>query len=378
MKRHTKQSKKQKKGQFFTSNASELLKKYAHLVEGKDIIDPFAGDCDLLKWATENNAKSVVSYDIEPKTPDTEKRDSLLNPPDFEGKFLLTNPPYLCSNKNKDKKVYDKWGYNDLYKCHIASFVRAKKINEGILILPSNFLSEGRAKIRDSFFQNYEITICDYYYYQVFPNATTGIVVFHFQKAKEDTTRTFDCFIHYSPEEIIKEKITLEKKYDWLWGKEFFDYIEIGKMKIEKYEGKKIPKECFLSNIVVGLLDKGKWQQGLSYNEDEPIVCGEKAFTTYQLILPFEVSIEDQKKIIKMFNEKMSYFRKKYHGLFLSNYMGATQKIYSRDFIHSLISKIMKNELNVFPAKRREGEGWVFRTRMLRFFRKEAYFMDKI
>jgi len=340
-KRHTNQNHKQKNGQFFTKNANELLDSYSHLVSGKDVIDPFAGDCDLLDFSVSHGAKSTIAYDIEPTKESIIKQDTLINPPSFSGKFLLTNPPYLCSNKNKDKKVYDKYGYNDLYKCHIASFI--DRVDEGILILPSNFLSESRAKIRDAFFKSYTITKCDYYYYQVFPSVTTGIVVFHFIKDKAPVKR-FDCNIHYSNTNIVKCQVELEEKYDWLFGKDFFDYIDVEQtLDIDKYTG----KECsHLTNIVIGLLDKGKWAQGLSYNSGSPVVCGEKSFTTYQIVSSKHMSVDIQKTIVEVFNNKLQHFRNKYHGMFLSNFMGANQKILSRSFIHKMIQKIY-NEVAV-------------------------------
>lgn len=341
-KRHTKQNHKQKNGQFFTKNANELLARYSHLVAGKVVIDPFAGDCDLLDFAVSHGAKSIVAYDLEPTKENIIKQDTLLNPPEFRGKFLLTNPPYLCSNKNKDKRVYEKYGYNDLYKCHIASFIG--QVDEGVLILPSNFLSESRAKIRDTFFKSYTITTCDYYYYQVFPSATTGIVVFHFVRDTSAVKR-FECNVHYSNTNIVKCEVELEEKYDWLFGKDFFDYIDVEQtLDIDKYTGNINGK--YLTNIVIGLLDKGKWTQGLTYNTGSPVVCGEKSFTTYQVVSSEPIDIEKQKTIVEVFNTKLRGFRDKYHGMFLSNFMGADQKILSRSFIHKMIQRVY-NDLTV-------------------------------
>lgn len=334
-KRHTKQSHKQKHGQFFTKNARELLARFSPFLKGKDVIDPFAGECDLLDFATENGALSVSGCDLEPLRNFIHKRDSILNPPDFNGKFLLTNPPYLCSNKNKDKTAYDMWGYNDLYKCHIASFV--DKVDEGIIILPSNFLSESSPRIRSLFFSHYTIVDCDYYYYPVFPNVTTGIMVFYFKKDLAEE-KNFPCRIHYSPSEVVETTVTLSAKYDWLHGKDFFDYVRGYDKSIKKWTGKEAGS---LTSVVVGLLDKGKWKQGFSINKAEPIVCRETTFTTYQMVLEREIPIDIQEKVVELSNKKMDEFRSKYHGLFLSNYMGANQKIYSRTMLNNLFWKCL-------------------------------------
>jgi len=340
-KRHTSQSTKQEKGQFFTKNAPDLLQRYIHHVKGKVVIDPFAGEWDLLDYALSEGASEVIAFDINPQREETFRQNTLLEPPDFENKFLLVNPPYLRSNKNKDKKAYEIWHQNDLYKCHIASF--AGKTEEGIMILPTNFLSESERKIRDLFFSMYNITECDYYYYSVFPNVTTGIIVFHFVKNNSKVKR-FKCRVHYSVEDIQEIEVCLESEYGWRHGKEFFDYIKGYNKTIRKWTGK---EDGYLTNIVVGLLDKGKWNQGLSYNNGPPIVCGEKAFTTYQMILDEELDKDTQIKIVELFNERMSYFRKKYHGLFLSNYMGAYQKIYSKTMINSLFWRVLEGNSSV-------------------------------
>ena len=34
------------------------------------------------------------------------KRDTILNPPNYNNKFIITNPPYLARNKSKDKTLF--------------------------------------------------------------------------------------------------------------------------------------------------------------------------------------------------------------------------------------------------------------------------------
>jgi len=334
-KRHVQQTHNQKLGKFFTKNANELLTNYTQYIQHKDVIDPFAGDCDLLDWARNANANTVEGYDIEPVHDNVIKQDTLRQPPAWQNKFLLTNPPYLCSTKNTDKAIYRQWGQNDLYKCHIASFVDT--LDEGILILPSNFLSERNAKARTLFFTHYTITNCDYYYYQVFPSATTGIVIFHFRRRKSAENVKFNCNIHYSKHDIQQMYVELEEKYGWLHGKDFFDFIA----GYEKYTSRiwTGAEKGYLSQIVVGLLDAGKWQQGFSINEGEAICCRPTQFTTYQMVLHYEVTLENQRKIAQLANQKLQEYRKKYHGLFFSNYMGANQKIYSRAMLNQLFWK---------------------------------------
>jgi len=78
-----------------------------------EIIESFAGNCDLLKLVKNN---PVECYDVN-STP-VIKRDSLLN------------PPYLARNKSPDKTIFDIYGVNDLYKCFIKSIIEDSQLEE--------------------------------------------------------------------------------------------------------------------------------------------------------------------------------------------------------------------------------------------------------
>jgi hypothetical protein len=343
MKRHTKQSIKQKLGQFFTSNADTLLSGYEELVRDQDVVDPFSGNWDLLEWAERNGAKSCIGYDLVPLKSSTE-RDSLLNPPDYSGLVVVSNPPYLRNNKVKDalgKLPFQKWQQDDLYKCFIASLVE-QKVDSGILIIPSNFLSETKVSIRELFFAEYTVLKSDYYYFKVFPDATTGILVLMFKRTNRDSRRTFPCTIHWS--EDTKEDITVvvESKYGWLYGgEELATLIDFSPtLSIRQWTGKQ-EDGFYLSSVVLGLLDKGARPQGLSINRNDPIMMPKTAFTTTQLMFPLQLTQEQEEHLVEEFNNQLRYLRDKYRGLFLPNYMGAEQKILPRKLCFRLIEKIL-------------------------------------
>ena len=345
MKRHTSQNKKQKNGAFFTKNAIDLLSGFEHLVKDKCIIDPFSGQSDLIKWALSNGANGYEAYDIEPSCPSTTQNDSLLNPPDYTDKFLVTNPPYLSKNKSKgDKKVFEKWGMDDLYKCHLASLY--PNCNEGIIILPSNFLSESRPSARKAFFRNYTIGKAKYYTYSVFPEVTTGIVVFNFYK-DNNPIKKFDIEIHKSESDIIDTNISLSPKYNYLYGDEFFSYIKDEKpLKIIKHDTSNKNKPN--TKIVIGLLTNGKYCLGAHINNNEPLIVPEKTFTTYQVsIKGLKISYQQQVHIVDLYNKKLKLYMKKYHSLFLANYMGANQKIKSRLYSNLLLSRVTKEVMEI-------------------------------
>lgn len=331
-KRHIIQSHKQELGQYFTTNSDYILSGFEDVVLGKVVIDPFAGGKDLLNWGEMNGSVGSVGYDIEPKDDDIIQNDSIANPPSYADTILVSNPPYLSKNKFKgDKSVFEYWGQNDLYKCHLASL--ADDCDEGLIILPSNFLCESSAKARSKLFETHYIVKAKYWNTPVFEDATTGITVIHIRRGRMPYQK-FEVF--HGSDNFTFEMI-LESQYSYLHGKDFFDIINkaSGKLKVIKTD-KGMPKPN--TNIVVGLLDNGKWPSGLSYNEGDPIYCSPKSFTTYQLTLPdIYLNEEQQRHVVSKFNSTLRYNREKYHDMFLSNYMGPKQKILSRSFINKLL-----------------------------------------
>lgn len=339
MKRHTSQTLQQARGQYNTVKAKELLQDYTKYVSFKRVIDPCAGEGDLLAWATANGAISTEGYDI-----DSTKypiRDTILNPLDYSNYLVISNPPYLTRNKAKKQytAVYDKYKLNDLYKCHLASLIEGQ-CKEGIEIVPTNFLSESNSKMRALFFQHYTIPYATYWTEPCFENATTGICIFYFRR--KEAGEPIHSTIRLLPKDETIQ-VTLRPEYGYLWGDEFFDYIGSDSLDIQKITVS-TPKSLY-SHLVLGLLDKGKWQQGLSYNDDDPIISSTTAFTTYQLAFDIVLSESQQRQIVLRFNERLQYFRDKYRGLFLTNYMGANQKILPVSYCYRLLTKIINDEI---------------------------------
>ena len=80
MKRHTAQDDKQRKGQYFTTNASTLLTGYEYIVRNAKVVEPFAGGGDLVEWCYNHGAQGVKSYDINPINDTVILNDSILDP----------------------------------------------------------------------------------------------------------------------------------------------------------------------------------------------------------------------------------------------------------------------------------------------------------
>jgi hypothetical protein len=122
------------------------------------IIEPFAGQCDLIKFL-DGEKYTIECYDIDVKKTMVIYRDTLNNPPTYKNKFVLTNPPYLARNKSEKKEIFDKYNQNDLYKCFLIELTTNKCLG-GIIIVPLNFWCSIRKNdilLRKKFIQIYDI-----------------------------------------------------------------------------------------------------------------------------------------------------------------------------------------------------------------------------
>lgn len=334
-KRHTNQTSKQALGQYFTTNADLILSGFEHLMLNKHVIDPFAGGWDLLHWAQQHGASYVSAYDIEPKLDGTEHNDSLLNPPSYLGSFVLTNPPYLASNKSKGKykDIFAKWNQSDLYKCFLASMTNA---DEAIVIIPSNFLCESNSKARSMLFAHYDVVAAKYWKEQVFDDATTGVCALHLKQKQglNNGVQEFPCLILPEGKQIT---MRLEKDHGYLHGGHELSSLN------KSYEFEKVSDQDINTNIVVGCLDGGKYELGFHYNDNEPIRAPKTVITTFQVnTVGFTLTQEQQIEVIKHANTMLAHLRTQYDSMFLSNYMGATQKIMSVSIAKALLSHATK------------------------------------
>ena len=51
---------KQRLGQFFTTNSDYILQGLEGFVKDKEIINPFAGNQDLISWSHKNKCKKAI------------------------------------------------------------------------------------------------------------------------------------------------------------------------------------------------------------------------------------------------------------------------------------------------------------------------------
>ena len=172
---------KKEKGQFFTTNYKYILQNLNIPNYIENIIEPFTGNGDLLNFISKD--KNIVCYDIDPKKNFIIKRDTILNPPKYKNKFVITNPPYLARNKSNDKTIFDKYHYNDLYKCFIYQLIESE-CSGGILIIPLNFWCSIRKTdiyLRKCFVKKFSVIHLNIFEEKVFDDTSYTICSFQFE-----------------------------------------------------------------------------------------------------------------------------------------------------------------------------------------------------
>ena len=73
------------KGQFYTTRIDYILDDMPQIpVKVSKLIEPFAGQGDIVKWVSKHYPHlKVALYDIDPKYAGTTQRDTLTHPPDY-------------------------------------------------------------------------------------------------------------------------------------------------------------------------------------------------------------------------------------------------------------------------------------------------------
>lgn len=143
----TKENSKRSHGQYFTRRnifqhpAFFAWAERAQL-RGTPILEPFAGENSLIEMLRELDlCSSFSAYDIQPRSPDVIKKDTLTDFPRGFG-VVVTNPPYLAKNSATRRGIpFPDKRFDDLYKYALlqclehAPYVGA--------IIPASFLNAG-------------------------------------------------------------------------------------------------------------------------------------------------------------------------------------------------------------------------------------------
>jgi len=309
-------------GQFYTTNYDYILQNMEIPDNITNIIEPFAGNGDLLKFIHNKKDYTIELYDIDPKYEATIKRDTLNDPPCYDNKFVLTNPPYLARNKNKNKELYDQYDCNDLYKCFITNLIHSNCCG-GIIIVPLNFISSIRKadiKLRKLFIEKFTINILNIFEEQVFDDTSYAVCSIYFIK-KNDIHNTIKTYI-YPSKQVLNISLTPENNYTI--GGEIYNLPNNTQYKIERAT-KLTKNKDNITNILLKCIDDSIASQlgfKIVSNEDRFIDNTEKlsARSYATLVINKKISLSDQTLLVKKMNKFINEQRVKYNSLFLTNY----------------------------------------------------------
>jgi hypothetical protein len=327
--------KKKNLGQFYTTRAKYIMMDLLEdLPKEVPVIEPFCGNGDLLIF--EN---SFEMYDIDPKKEGCIQRNTLMNPPDYRGKLVITNPPYLAKNKSVDKEIYEKYKVGDLYKASIISILEC---SGGILIIPLNFFCDEDDECRKLFFDKFEVVNLKVFEETVFDDTAYTICAFSFlpRKSKKIILNT-----RFMPSEH-SEVFEVSPETGYRIGLDFFKITSpqknIGVSRL-------LQGETPNSHIFLRSIDTGSKEGRISLSLSDDYYYGEKSDRVFATIkTQVEYSIDDQKRIVDEFNRILEENRKKYRSMFLTNYRNSSslyaRKRISFDVAYKIISYIIEKE----------------------------------
>lgn len=359
---HLKQNEKIKKqilGQFYTTNYKEIL-------DGLDIpdnidyiIEPFAGSGDLLNFLVDDEKYQTINvecYDIDPKKDYIIKKDTIKNPPIYNDKFILTNPPFLARNKSKDKTLYDKYGVNDLFKCFIKEIITNKALG-GIVIIPLNFwcsIRKADIALRKAFLNVYDVLRINIFENRVFDDTSSAITCFHFMlKQKDGNHIETESKIHVVvyPSKAYFD-VSLNDENNYLFGGEIYNLPQNNNIKIDRLTKKNIKtKEKYITNLFIKCLDDSYDNKlGMKMVPDNKRYIDDtekltaRSFAT--LIIEPKISKTRQIKLVKEFNNYLLSEREKYNSLFLTNYRenkDIARKRISFNLVYKIVNYLLSN-----------------------------------
>lgn len=352
---------KQMLGQFYTTHHEYILQNMKIPVSIINIIEPFTGNGDLITFIEKqqkiNNVNyNIECYDIEPTKNSITKQDTINNPPSYNNKYLITNPPYLARNKCKNKLLFDKYDVNDLYKCVIKEILTNVCLG-GIFIIPLNFWSSIRVadiKLRQAFLEKYNVLLLNIFEEQVFDDTTYTICSFQFELKKNinnentnnENTNILNIIV-YPSKTIIETE--LNSANNFMIGGAIYNLKLKNNYKITRLTTKN--KEKCNTNILVKCIDDNSNSQiGLSFVEDKDIYIdstpNQTARTYASLIIEPKIDTVKQQQLVIKFNNYLNEHRKKYNSLFLTNYRESkdiARKRISFDLVYSITEYILDN-----------------------------------
>lgn len=354
-------SNKKNLGQYYTKQYEKILSGISIPEDIIFIVEPFAGNGDLDKYIREqlkqmgkkpNVDVSIELYDIDPKRDDIIQEDTIMNPPDYMEKYIITNPPYITRNKSTDKTPFDFYGENDLYKCFIRTILSDNMATGGIFILPVNFLICNRKKdieLRRDFLKNYQIKAINMFEERVFNDTTSAVCCIQFI---ERDSENYNIPIHIYPTNCIVD-IQIGPSTNYVIANEIINITFSTKYNIERWTKFTSDSEN-ITNLVVKCLDKAnpdienldtvihmEYVEGEEKNKYKDNTAKLSSRTFAVLVITPTINIEAQKRLVNKFNDYLYEMRKKYHSMFLSSYREFARKRISFNLVYKIAGYLL-------------------------------------
>jgi hypothetical protein len=369
-----KMGKKKELGQFMTTNYRHVLAGLSVPEVTEEIIEPFCGDGHLIEFlgtSLDNLTKpiptlpllrSIECYDIDPHNTSVIRRDTIMNPPDYSNKFVITNPPFLARNKSKQKNAFDKYSTNDLFKCFLKELISpCNHCRAGIIILPLNFWTSIRKSdidLRKNFLEVYFVTRINIFEERVFDDTSYAICSFQFQlNSTKALTKPIDVFIFPSEKTFV---VSLTSDNNYLFGGEIYQLPVSDRYEISRLVGNKFPEGT--TNILVKCLDDNETNRiSLSIVEDEKRISDttpKKSARTYATLVIPKIGLDIQRYVVEKFNSFLDDYRNRFHSLFLTNYResaldGTARKRISFDLVYRIVGHILLDKVKEVPIERK-------------------------
>ena len=237
--------KKKKLGQFFTTNHEYILRDMKISPTIKNIIEPFCGDGDLVSFIKSQSKAKIECYDIDPKKDFITKRDTIKNPPNYNRKYVITNPPYLARNKSDTKELFDQYDCNDLYKCFIKELCSNHCIG-GIIIVPLNFwcsIRKNDIDLRRLFLQEYNVMLINIFEEKVFEDTSYTVCSFQFERKEKDNEEKEEKMININIYPSVKNiKTVLKESNNYMIGGDIY-HLDTKNYKITRLTSKNIDEK---------------------------------------------------------------------------------------------------------------------------------------
>ena len=326
-------------GQYYSAKADYILQGLS-LPNKVNIIEPFIGYGDLVKWVSKFNPKKVTCFDIQPQESWIKKQDTLTTPPNYSKSYVVTNPPFLSKAKAKSKDIFIAYKTNDLYKCFIISLIKSN-CSGGVIILPANFWFSNEVstrKVRQEFLAKYAIRRINIFEEQVFNDVRITTCAFSFSLRKNMNEVTEIIIFPKNEQFLINISNDEIAKLSPYFGEA--DYVKVTNSSTVKAKGMNYTSLELLS------VDSSKGRKiGVYLRKGN----NEQNSLRIRISTNIYLNFEEQVEIMNEFNLIIEEYRKKYSSLlftyFLScHYQGFDRKRISTKTAFNIISHLIRNK----------------------------------